>query len=71
MEIDYNKLGFKCGLECHQQLEGKKLFCSCPTMNSDKEVDIKVERRLKSVAGEMGEKDAAAEFEMSKNRKFI
>ncbi len=71
MEIDYNKLGFRCGLEIHQQLSGKKLFCSCPTLNSDKEADIHVERRLKSVAGETGEKDAAAEFEMLKNRKFI
>lgn len=71
MQIDYNKLGFKCGLEIHQQLEGKKLFCSCPTLNSDKEADIHVERRLKSVAGETGEKDIAAEFEMLKNKKFI
>jgi len=71
MEIDYNNIGFKCGLECHQQLEGRKLFCSCPVLNSDKEADIHVERRLKSVAGETGEKDAAAEFEMSKNKKFL
>lgn len=71
METDYNKIGFRCGLEIHQQLEGKKLFCNCPTLNSDKEANIHVERRLKSVAGETGEKDIAAEFEMVKNRKFI
>lgn len=71
MEINYEKLGFKCGLECHQQLEGKKLFCNCPTLNSDKEADIKAERKLKAVAGETGDIDIAAEFEMLKNRKII
>ena len=71
MEIDYEKLGFKCGLEVHQQLEGKKLFCSCPTLNSDKEADIKVTRKLRAVAGETGDVDIAAEFEMSKNKKFL
>src|SRR3989338_2979259 len=71
MEINYESLGFKCGLECHQQLEGKKLFCNCPTLNSDKEPDIKVERKLKAVAGETGDIDIAAEFEMMKKRKII
>ncbi|MBS3096659.1 Glu-tRNA(Gln) amidotransferase subunit GatE [Candidatus Woesearchaeota archaeon] len=71
MQINYQELGFKCGLECHQQLEGKKLFCSCPTLNSDKEADIKVERKLRAVAGETGDVDIAAEFEMSKMKKFF
>ena len=71
MEIDYEKLGFKCGLEVHQQLEGKKLFCSCHTLNSDKEPDVSVQRRLRAVAGETGDVDIAAEFEMSKNKKFL
>jgi len=69
--INYEQLGFKCGLEIHQQLEGKKLFCNCLTLNSDKEPDIKVERKLRAVAGETGEIDVAAQHEMSKNRKFI
>ena len=46
MPINYQELGFKCGLEIHQQLEGKKLFCNCPTLNSDKEPNIKFERKL-------------------------
>ena len=71
MEIDYKKLGFKCGLEIHQQLEGKKLFCSCPTINSDAEPDVKFERRLRAVAGETGEIDIAAKHEMQKGKKFI
>ena len=34
--MDYNKIGFKAGIEIHQQLEGLKLFCNCPAINSDK-----------------------------------
>lgn len=71
MPIDYQSLGFKCGLEIHQQLEGKKLFCNCPTLNSGKDPDIKIERKLRAVAGETGDVDIAAEFEMSKKKKFI
>jgi len=71
MEINYQKLGFKCGLEIHQQLEGKKLFCSCPTLNSDEEPNVKFERRLRAVAGETGEVDIAAKHEMQKGKRFI
>src|SRR3989338_8627639 len=71
MELDYQKLGFKCGLEIHQQLEGKKLFCECLTINSDAEPDVKFERRLRAVAGETGEIDIAAKHEMQKGKKFI
>ena len=71
MPINYEQLGFKCGLEIHQQLEGKKLFCNCLTLNSDKEPDVKVERKLRAVAGETGQIDVAAEFEMMKRKKII
>ncbi|MBL7055417.1 Glu-tRNA(Gln) amidotransferase subunit GatE [Candidatus Woesearchaeota archaeon] len=71
MDIDYKKLGFKCGLEIHQQLEGKKLFCSCPTINSSRESDVKFERKLRAVAGEQGQVDVAASHEMQKSRKFV
>ena len=69
--MDYQQIGFKAGLECHQQLDGKKLFCNCTTINSDKEPDIKVTRKLRAVAGETGEIDIAAEYEMAKNKEFI
>ncbi|MEM4230881.1 MAG: Glu-tRNA(Gln) amidotransferase subunit GatE [Candidatus Pacearchaeota archaeon] len=70
--MDYEKLGFKCGIECHQQLEGKKLFCNCPTLNiRNTEPDIKFERRLRAVIGETGEVDKAAAYEMAKGKKFI
>ena len=55
MEIDYQEIGFRCGLEIHQQLEGKKLFCKCLTLNSDKETDVNFTRKLKAVAGETGD----------------
>ncbi len=70
-KIDYKKLEFKCGLEIHQQLSGKKLFCDCPTINSNKEPDIKIERKLRAVAGETGEIDEAAKHEMKKGKKII
>lgn len=71
MMLDYEKLGFKCGVEIHQQLEGLKLFCSCPAINSSAEPDIRVERRLRAVIGETGEIDVAASHEMAKGKKFI
>ncbi len=69
--MDYSKLGFKCGIEIHQQISGRKLFCNCPSINSTKEPDIKIERRLRAVAGELGEVDVAAKHEMAKGKKFI
>lgn len=71
MGKDYYKIGFKCGIECHQQLEGKKLFCNCPTLNSSKEPDIRFERYLRAMAGETGEIDVAARHEMAKSKKYI
>ncbi|MFH1641270.1 MAG: Glu-tRNA(Gln) amidotransferase subunit GatE [Nanoarchaeota archaeon] len=70
-DMDYEKIGFKSGLEIHQQLDGLKLFCSCPTWNSAKDQDIKVTRRLRAVAGETGKIDVAAKHEMQKHKQFI
>ena len=69
--LNYKELGFKCGIEIHQQLEGKKLFCSCPTINTDEKPDFEVKRKLRAVAGETGEVDKAAKHEMQKSREFI
>lgn len=70
MVLDYNKLGFRCGLECHQQIDGLKLFCKCPTINSDAKSNLKVERKLRAAAGETGEIDIAAKHEMAKDLTF-
>jgi Glu-tRNA(Gln) amidotransferase subunit E-like FAD-binding protein len=71
MTQDYKSLGFKCGLEIHQQLDGKKLFCDCNALNVDTETDMKAQRRLRAVAGELGSVDDAASHEMKKAKKFF
>ncbi|MCX6711779.1 MAG: Glu-tRNA(Gln) amidotransferase subunit GatE [Candidatus Woesearchaeota archaeon] len=70
--IDYKKLDFKCGLEIHKQLETHKLFCNCPSfVNDPNKPDIIINRKLRSVAGETGTLDIAAEYEKSKNKNFV
>jgi len=69
--MDYKKLGFKCGLEIHQQLDTLKLFCNCPSINSKAPPDIHFERKLRAVIGETGEIDVAAAYEMAKGKKFV
>ena len=70
-KIDYEKLGFKAGLEIHQQLDTKKLFCNCPSVLRQDEPDFKIKRKLHAVAGESGEVDVAAKHEAEKNKEFI
>jgi len=69
--MDYNKIGFKAGIEIHQQLDGLKLFCNCPAINSDKKPNLKAERKLRAVVGETGEVDVAAAHEMTQGKKFV
>ncbi|MEK6963234.1 MAG: Glu-tRNA(Gln) amidotransferase subunit GatE [Nanoarchaeota archaeon] len=71
MSLDYARLGFKCGLEIHQQLEGEKLFCHCPTQIRKEGADFLVKRRLRASAGESGARDQAAAFEQVKQKEFI
>jgi Glu-tRNA(Gln) amidotransferase subunit E-like FAD-binding protein len=71
MELDYTKLGFKCGIEIHQQLDTHKLFCNCQSIVRDNNPDIVVKRRLRAVAGETGTVDKAAAYEKSKDKEFI
>jgi glutamyl-tRNA(Gln) amidotransferase subunit E len=70
--MKYEELGFKCGIEIHQQLNTEtKLFCECPVELEDEAADAHVERFLSAVAGETGEKDEAAEVEAAKSKKFV
>ena len=71
MTLDYSKIGLKAGLEIHQQLEGKKLFCNCPTLLRDDAPDKKVKRFIRASAGETGEIDVAASAEMEKKKHYI
>lgn len=67
--LDYKKLGFKCGIEIHQQMETHKLFCDCPSLvNDENQADVFFERKLRAVAGESGSIDAAAMYEKLKNK---
>ena len=54
----------KAGLEIHQQLDTKKLFCSCGSALNDA-VKGKVVRKLRASRSEMGETDAAALWQSS------
>jgi len=69
---DYYEMGFKCGLEIHQQLKTeKKLFCRCPAGLYQKkdEYDAEIIRHMRPTLSEMGEYDGTAlmEFKTRKN----
>ncbi len=66
-----NAKKFKCGIEIHQQLEGRKLFCNCPAALMDDAPDFTVERFLRASAGEEGRMDIAAREEQLKRKKFV
>ena len=61
----------KCGLEIHQELEGKKLFCQCPTELNDEAPDSTFVRKLRAVKGETEEVDVAAAHEQKKDKEFV
>lgn len=69
--MSLEKLGLKCGIEIHQQLEGKKLFCNCPTSMRDDPPHFQILRTLRASAGESGEIDIAAKQEQLKQKQFI
>jgi glutamyl-tRNA(Gln) amidotransferase subunit E len=69
-EVDYKALGFKCGLEIHQQLATqKKLFCHCPAVLRRDEPDGEILRHMRPTLSELGEYDGTAlmEFKTKKN----
>lgn len=70
-KMSCQELGLKCGIEIHQQLEGKKLFCDCPTLIRDDSPDFTIKRKLRAVAGEHGEVDVAAQQEQLKDKTFV
>jgi len=70
MKQNYKKIGLKAGLEIHQQLNTKKLFCNCPALLRNDEPDYTIKRVLNPVVGETGEVDIAAAHEKEKNQTF-
>lgn len=69
--INYEKIGLKCGLEVHQQLNTKKLFCNCPSLLRQDKPDFEIKRNLHAVAGESGKVDTAVSYEVSLKKDFI
>ncbi|MHA1754957.1 MAG: Glu-tRNA(Gln) amidotransferase subunit GatE [Candidatus Odinarchaeia archaeon] len=71
-DYDYKNLGFKAGLEIHQELEvSTKLFCNCPARLEKREPDYYIKRYFRPVMGELGEFDKAMLVEYEKNKKII
>lgn len=66
--MDYKKLGLKVGLEFHQRLDTGKLFCNCEEKEDAGFTETK--RKLRAVAGELGEIDPAALHEYLKGKTF-
>lgn len=67
---DYNLIGFKSGLEIHQQLlTEKKLFCRCPAGRYNNKYDAEILRHMRPTLSELGEYDGTAlmEFKTKKN----
>ena len=73
MGFDFAGHGFKCGIEVHQRLDSKKLFCECycdPGKPSPEGRKAVLRRRLRAVAGELGWLDPAAAFEAERGKEF-
>ena len=68
--MDYKKIGFKAGLEIHQQLDTHKLFCNCSSEITE-DIDYSFKRLLRPTQSEMGDVDKAALAEAKKNRFFL
>ncbi|MFP4116177.1 MAG: Glu-tRNA(Gln) amidotransferase subunit GatE [Candidatus Aenigmatarchaeota archaeon] len=68
--MNYEEIGFKCGIEIHQRLDTDKLFCDCSS-RMEESPDGEVRRGLRVVPGELGEIDPAALYEFLRDREFV
>ena len=68
---NYEKLGLKCGLEVHQQLDTGKLFSRTPSELRLEPPEFSVERKLRPVASELGEYDKTALDAFNRNETYI
>lgn len=65
-------LGFRCGVEIHQQLfTNKKLFCRCPAGIYSKEHHAEVLRHMRPTLSEMGVYDGCALMEFRTKKEIL
>ncbi len=68
----YKEIGFKAGLEVHQQLDTeKKLFCRCPAGLYSEEHDAAIIRHMRPTLSEMGTYDGTALMEFKKQKEVL
>ncbi|MCD4768641.1 MAG: Glu-tRNA(Gln) amidotransferase subunit GatE [Bacteroidales bacterium] len=71
---DYKRIGFKSGLEVHQQLKTKsKLFCRCPAgiYHDHDNYDAEVIRHMRPTLSELGEYDGTALMEFKTKKEIV
>ncbi len=69
---DYAAIGFKSGLEIHQQLDTeKKLFCRCPVLPYSEEFHAEILRHMRPTLSELGEYDGTALMEFKTKKEII
>src|SRR5574344_1864545 len=69
---DYAKIGFKSGLEIHQQLLTKeKLFCRCPAGHYSEDYHAEILRHMRPTLSEPGEYDGTALMEFKTHKDII
>lgn len=69
---DYAAVGFKSGLEIHQQLlTEKKLFCRCPAGKYSEKYDAEILRHMRPTLSELGEYDGTALMEFKTKKEII
>ena len=71
-EDDYRLVGFKSGLEIHQQLlTKKKLFCRCPAGRYSDHYHAEILRHMRPTLSELGEYDGTALMEFKTKKDII
>lgn len=68
---NYKELGFKAGLEIHQQLDTPKLFSGAPSFLRNDKPHYTISRKLHAVAGESGAVDEAVKHEAGLEKNFF
>jgi len=69
---DYARVGFKSGLEIHQQIyTEKKLFCRCPAGRYSPKYDAEILRHMRPTLSELGEYDGTALMEFKTKKEII